>query len=355
MADSQAYKLHLIGNSLYNKGDFEGAVASYTKALDLNPKLHETRFNRALAQMRLLRYDQALIDLSIRAESEEGLGDTYYLMGLVYRYMDDVVQAAHYYMKSLDIDPFDDRSTKELVLVVENMAIRDVHPDELLSIIAWMEMSPNTMVVIQSYISRSTIAGNKFDINEAEQLLQQALEIDPKSIVVIERLARLHYKFSDYIQAAECYQLILEIEPNNTSALCRLGEISLDKIDYDQAEKYYLTAIKYQPDSGEAFEGLANLYLSMGDHESAKMNFQFALKHDNNRPVSMYEWANLERNDNPELAIYLLKRILELHPEYSEAGEELDTLRSMFGDVDEDFGYLFLDYGKMGSENDDLK
>ena len=49
-----------MGSSLYSSGRFEEAVASYDKALEINPHYGEIWSNRGLTLVRLGKYEEAL-------------------------------------------------------------------------------------------------------------------------------------------------------------------------------------------------------------------------------------------------------------------------------------------------------
>ncbi len=83
------------GNELYKKGDFEGALEYYNKALHMDPHLYEALFNRALAYTRLNQYFRAQEDLNKCLEKDhEKDYEIYYTRGLVKEYRQRYAQAA---------------------------------------------------------------------------------------------------------------------------------------------------------------------------------------------------------------------------------------------------------------------
>jgi len=341
MTESPTQRLHLRGNALYNKGDFEGAIECYSQALILDPNLHDTRFNRALAYTQIHRYDKALRDLELRIKSGQGLKDCYHLIAVIYRFKEDPVNSIRYLLRSIEINPYDNKVVNELELVLEFASRMEVIPTDLEPIIEQIINSPKRSVVVLGYIYRSSIAARNYDLNDAEQELDTALKIDPGNISILEKLAKLHRRFSDSEAAESYYQKILQIEPKNVKTLCRMGAVSMDRIDYEAAEEYYLRALDYEPDHPAAYEGLGDVYQVIGDREQAKIYYHLALQSDNERPHAMYELANMVRDEEPELAIFLLKKILKRYPDNGDVGEELDSLTAMYGDPKTDFSYIF--------------
>lgn len=341
MTESPIQRLHLHGNALYNEGDFSGAIVFYTKALDLDPNLPDTRFNRALAYTQIHAYDEAICDLEIRIRSRQGLKDCYHLMAVVYRLKEDPVNSIRYLLKSITINPYDQKIVAELQHVLEFASRMDDTPAELEPIIEQIVNFPKRSVVILGYIYRSSVAARRYELNDAEQELNKALKVDPGNVTILEKLAKLYRSFSDWDSAEECYHKILSMLPKNVSAICRLGALKMDRIDYEAAEEYYQSAVNLDPHNSMALEGLGDVYQAIGDREQAKAYYHLALQSDKERPHAMYELASMVRNEEPELAIYLLKQIMKQYPDNNDAGEELDSLTAMYGDPETDFSYIF--------------
>jgi tetratricopeptide (TPR) repeat protein len=112
---------HLLGLSLSLGGDREGAVASFRRALHLNPRYVEARLNLAIVLNDLGRYDEALREFQMErprdpdhenltpevrthlAESHTQLGDTYRDLGLLVDASQEYRRALRYAPQFLDI------------------------------------------------------------------------------------------------------------------------------------------------------------------------------------------------------------------------------------------------------------
>jgi len=102
---SLEHEYHNLANDYYKIGEFEKSVEHYDKALELNPDLLETYFNRGLAYTRLQKYDKALEDLTKVIELNPHLAEAYYTRGLVYEYKQNYDKAIEDYDKALEVDP----------------------------------------------------------------------------------------------------------------------------------------------------------------------------------------------------------------------------------------------------------
>ena len=72
------------GNDLTGRGEYEAAIAAYSKAIKLDPALTFGFINRGLAQQYLGRLDLALADMTRAVELEPGFALAYYTRGNVY-------------------------------------------------------------------------------------------------------------------------------------------------------------------------------------------------------------------------------------------------------------------------------
>ena len=102
---SLEHEYHNLANDYYKINEFEKSVEHYNKALELNPDLLETYFNRGLAYTRLQQYDKALEDLTKVIELNPHLAEAFYTRGLVYEYKQDYGRAIQDYDKALEVDP----------------------------------------------------------------------------------------------------------------------------------------------------------------------------------------------------------------------------------------------------------
>lgn len=101
---SLEHELHNLANDVYKEEWFDEAIAFYDLALEINPDLLETYFNRGLAYTRLTKYDDALADLSKVVEMNPHLAEAWYTRGLVYEYKHDYKKAIEQYDKALEVD-----------------------------------------------------------------------------------------------------------------------------------------------------------------------------------------------------------------------------------------------------------
>jgi len=106
--------LHNLANDFYRANDFDRAIEHYTKALEINPKLVETYFNRGLAHTRKLDYENAVSDFTVVLELNPNVAEAYYTRGLIYEYTQEYELAIKDYKRALEINPAYKKAKEQL-------------------------------------------------------------------------------------------------------------------------------------------------------------------------------------------------------------------------------------------------
>jgi lipoprotein NlpI len=89
----------------YQSGDFDGAIAAYNQAIDLNPKSAEAFFNRGIAKAAHDDLDGAVADYSQALLLEPTLGAAYYYRGLARHSKAELDGAFADYNQAIQLDP----------------------------------------------------------------------------------------------------------------------------------------------------------------------------------------------------------------------------------------------------------
>lgn len=114
-------------------------------------------------------------------------------------------------------------------------------------------------------------------LDEAQQLLERAIAIDPRSHEALSNLAALYFVLQKLEAARACQEKAIALKPNFTPALAGLGNILLQMNLPGQAIEVYDRAIKLKPDYADALcnRGVAELALFRFDR--ARESFDRAL------------------------------------------------------------------------------
>ncbi|WP_456686754.1 O-linked N-acetylglucosamine transferase, SPINDLY family protein, partial [Bradyrhizobium sp. P5_C11_2] len=114
-------------------------------------------------------------------------------------------------------------------------------------------------------------------LEEAQQLLERAIAIDPRSHEAYNNLAAVHFGLQKFEAARACQEKAIALKPNFPPALTSLGNTLLHMDLPEQAIELYDRAIRLKPDHADALcnRGLAELALRQFDR--ARQSFDRAL------------------------------------------------------------------------------
>ncbi|MBH5371397.1 tetratricopeptide repeat protein [Bradyrhizobium glycinis] len=114
-------------------------------------------------------------------------------------------------------------------------------------------------------------------LEEAQQLLERAIAIDPRSHEAQSNLAAVYFVLQKFEAARACQEKAIALKPNFTPALAGLGNTLLQMNLPEQAIEMYDRAIKLKPDYADALcnRGVAELALFRFDR--ARESFDRAL------------------------------------------------------------------------------
>ena len=93
------------GNTKFNQKDYTGAIADYTQAIELDPKLAPAYNNRGNAKARLKDYTGAMADYTQAIELDPNYAPAYLNRGVAKRYLKDDTGAIADYTQAIALDP----------------------------------------------------------------------------------------------------------------------------------------------------------------------------------------------------------------------------------------------------------
>jgi tetratricopeptide (TPR) repeat protein len=259
--------------AMLNAGDFGKSTALLDHAATLNPdyyRLHALRGRLASAEHKnedaIHEYETALQHLP--AEIPEGV---LYPISLrvdltdVYRDNGDNANA--------------ERVAKDAAAAISNLDISGAERPEFLRLRAAVELSE----------------GNS---DLAEKDLQQAMQIEPRNVILQLNYANLLRKIGRKEDARKTYQQALAIDSSNAAALGALGFLSREMGDDNAARGYFLELAKKHPDDYVP-------YLALGDLNSDDRHFKDA--------EDSYEQAFKLSPEHPLIVSGAMNAALEAH------------------------------------------
>lgn len=109
------------GNEQYERGDFEGAIASLDKAIEFKPDYHQAWINRGLALVNLGRYEDAIASWDKAIEIKPDYHDAWYNRGLTLVILGRIEEAIASFNKAIEFKPDDRQAWINKGIALENL------------------------------------------------------------------------------------------------------------------------------------------------------------------------------------------------------------------------------------------
>ena len=137
----------------------------------------------------------------------------------------------------------------------------------------------NTNTLALAYYAEILVDQAKW--NQAQQYIEQAVELDPSLMDVHRIMAYTYETLGEYNLAIQEYRKAVNIMPNLTFLYLSIGRIYRYLELYDQALEYFATAVNLNEQLGIndpiPYLAIANTYAQMGEFFIAALNVQVAL------------------------------------------------------------------------------
>ena len=170
------------------------------------------------------------------------------------------------------------------------------------------------------------------NIEVAQNLYNQVLEIDPKNINVHNNLGTIFDKLRDFQKARLCYEKVIEIDPNIAMPHYNLGIIFTQTEEYLKAKKCYEKVIEIDPNNTNAHNNLGLVNNMLGEDQKAKSCFEKTIEIDPNY-ADAYNNLGVIYNKLGELrkAISCYERVIEINPNYEGVDYNLSIVFNKLG------------------------
>lgn len=275
--DYSAY-FHLgLSQSLMSR-DAE-AVTSYKKALELKPGLYEAELNLGMSLVNLSRHTEAVPYLRAAAEAKPKQFRPVYYFGDALLGAGQGAEAEKQFQAALAIDP----------------------------------KSP----LAEAALGRALVRQNRMD--EAEPHFRKAAELDPSFKDALLELASVYEAAKQNEKAIEIYKQF----PDNPAAKERLGELLLESGETSAAIPQLEAAVKSSPTTANQY-ALAMAYVAAKDYAKAEPLFQQAAASEpNNAGLHMALARVLRGQKKYRPAAEEFYRAAQLKPADAEAWSDL--------------------------------
>ncbi|MDB9512327.1 tetratricopeptide repeat protein [Kamptonema animale CS-326] len=296
------------GNEQYERGDFEGAIASYNKAIEIKPDKHVTWNNRGVALFNLGRNEEAIASLDKAIEFKPDDYDAWYNRGNMLGHLGRFEDAIASLDKAIEFKP-----DKHQAWNSRGNALRHLgrFEDAIASCDKAIEIKPDYH---EAWKNRAEALYNLGRYEEALASCDKAIEIKP------DYHEAWHYRG---LARYNSWRSLLQIPSFDLDddSLWDDGAVALDNLRRnEEALASFDKAIEIKPDYHEAWKNRAVALDDLGRYEEAIASCDKAIEI---KPDYHEAWKNraeaLDKLGRYEEAIASLDKAIEIKPDKHEA------------------------------------
>lgn len=256
----------LMGDAQMANGDTANAVASYEKALQLEPKLPSAVFALTMYYLDQERIDDAerVVAAAEERDKKGKFDEIKVARGQIYAARGNMAEATKILMSATQKNPKNPLYPQILARIYENKRVLDLAEKYYAD--AWA-LAPGDPILAYEY---ALVLQDLKKYNEALELFKQVQEKDPSNRYVDYMIGRLYYAARRWAEAATQFEKACEKRPDHFLSHFLLGKSYLEfskseKINfYPQADKAFRKARELKPDRKDVNVLLAEVLATEG-------------------------------------------------------------------------------------------
>ena len=270
------YAYNNRGIAYEDEGDYDAAIADYTKAIQIDPKYADAYYNRGNVYSKQKGdYDAAIADYNkaIRIDPKSPKSaDVYSNRGTTYENKGDHDAAITDFNKAIQIKPddavaynnrgnaYDEKGDHDAAIADYNKAIQ-IKPD-----------------YAEAYYNRGIAYADKGDYDAAISDYTKAIKIEPNDAANFNNRGIAYKTKGDHDAAIADFNKAIQIKPDDAVAYNNRGNAYERKGDYDAAIADYNKAIQIKPDYAKAYYNRGIAYKKKGDYDAAIADYNKAIQ-----------------------------------------------------------------------------
>ncbi|MCA9130063.1 MAG: tetratricopeptide repeat protein [Planctomycetales bacterium] len=309
---AEAYRLRGLSYMLDSK--FKEALADFDQAVSLKPKSADLRVNRAICQVGIGQFDEAIEQLTAVLADEPDHVDALYQRGTVYNLENRHDDALRDYKQLLTLSPQHEKALRKRAELYQSLGRYDQAIADARMLI---EADPGDG---RSHILLGDIYRDADEPEKAIDAYTKGMDCRPYRPNAWSGRGRAWLMIGQREKAEEDFHDGLKLYANHVPSLLELGQLLVDDgDDLEKALSYFRAARDEEPHNADAHAGIGDVFLAQNELEQAINSYSLALKIEpesvgilTNRGVA-YEF----NNQLPE-AFADYSRAMELEPNVPE-------------------------------------
>ncbi|MBY0526205.1 MAG: tetratricopeptide repeat protein [Gemmataceae bacterium] len=206
------------GNVYSDRGDYDRAMADYTAALKLDPKMALAYLNRGLAHAKKGEFDAVIADCTAAIDLDPKLAAAYFIRGTAYSSKGERHRAIAEFNLALRLDP-----KNPLVYNDRGMAYADQGDFDraLVDYTAALRLDPRLTLV---YVNRGIAFHGKANYDRAIAEFTRALRLEPRNVPAYFNRGLAFAAKAAHPQAIADFDKVLLLDPKHTEAAAKREE-----------------------------------------------------------------------------------------------------------------------------------
>ena len=291
-------------------GDIDGALADYTRAIDLDPGRALAWVSRGIARDRKHDAEGAIADSTRALELDPTLARAWLNRGIARARAGDADGALADCSRGLELDP------KQAFGWANRGAIRGTKGDaagEISDCSRAIELDPG---IADAWANRAIARAATGDDEGAIADSTKAIELDPRRALNWSSRGNAHAHRGEGKEALDDYGRALDLEPGLVTVRFNRGVVRMKSGDLEGASADFEAVIQLSPDDAGAWQNLGSVATERGDWKGAIPLFTRALELDPKLLLALRNRAvAYENTGEREKAIADYERYLAAAPE----------------------------------------
>ena len=327
---NSAFLHNIIGASYAGLRNFVAAIASYKKALKINPNYADACYSMGVALQEQDDFTAAILSYKRALKIKPDYIEAHLNLGKIFKDQGDIETSILSYNQAIKINP-------ALTEAHYNMGNALKEKGNLDAAIASYNKALNLNAdFTEAHSNMGLVLAKRGDLDAAIDSYRRALKINPDYADAFNNMGIALAEKGDLDAAIASYNKALKLNADFTDAHSNMGLALAKRGDLDAAIDSYRRALKINPDYADAFNNMGIALAEKGDFDASISSYNQALKIDPGLLETHYNMgiALVEKGDLGA-AIDSYSRALKINPNYAEAHNNIGIALMKKGDLDD--------------------
>jgi len=276
------------GARLLESGNLEEAIATYRRAIELNPDLSWSYHNLGEALAKLGKLEEAIAAFRCAIELNPDFSWSYHHLGDALDRQEQWEEAVVAFRRAIELNP---EHFGSYVGLGQSLAKLGQLDEAIVAYRRASELEPEAEW-IQHRLGEVLQQRTQLDLEDAIASYHRAVELNPDDVQAYRKLLQIQpdnfevwlqlgkalVKQEQWEEAIAAYRHITELNPDDVPAHYRLGELLIKQGDLEGAIDTFRQALELSPNSDESYYNLGEALASQGNITEASLCYHKAFK-----------------------------------------------------------------------------